>query len=120
MEGGRRTNGPKANSQVAGARAAKAEMAKPVNLEMNTTTTRKAGKPSGLDSLASLASLAKLEVNLARVKEKEAKLAKVEAVAEVADVATEVTEEVGVDLPDQDLEKIDPSLLSLKPHTERM
>ena len=117
MEGGRRTNGPKANSQVAGARAAKAEMAKPVNLEMNTTTTRKAGRPSGLDSLASLD---KQEVNLARVKEKEAKVAKVEAVAEVADVATEVTEEVGVDLPDQDLEKIDPSLLSLKPHTERM
>ena len=43
-----------------------------------------------------------------------------EAVAEVADVATEVTEEVEVDLPDQDLGKINPSLLSLKLHTERM
>ena len=117
MDGGRRTNGLKANSQEAGARAAGEKMAKPLNLEMNTTTTRKVGRPSGLDSLASLV------VNLALVKDKMVKVAKVkevEAVADVADVATDLTEEVEVDLLDQDLERTDQSLLSQKLPTKRM
>lgn len=117
MDGGLRTNGLKANSQEAGARAAGEKMAKPLNLEMNTTTTRKVGRPSGLDSLASLV------VNLALVKDKMVKVAKVkevEAVADVADVATDLTEEVEVDLLDQDLERTDQSLLSQKLPTKRM
>lgn len=120
MDGGRRTNGLKANSQEAGARAAGEKMAKPLNLEMNTTTTRKVGRPSGLDSLASLV------VNLALVKDKMVKVAKVKEVeavadvADVADVATDLTEEVEVDLLDQDLERTDQSLLSQKLPTKRM
>ena len=70
-------------------------------------TTKRAEQPSGL------ASLDKREVNQARAKDKMAKAAKV-----AAKVATDVAAGA-VDLPDRTLKRINLSLQSQKPPTER-
>ena len=78
-------------------------------------TTKRAEQPSGL------ASLDKREVNQARAKDKMAKAAKVEVAAKVEAAAKVATEVVAgaVGLPDRTLKRINLSLQSQKPPTER-
>ena len=73
-------------------------------------TTKRAEQPSGL------ASLDKREVNQARAKDKMAKAAKVAAKV-ATDVAADAAGAVG--LPDRTLKRINLSLQSQKPPTER-